>query len=47
MPALEGQARSESIVLRKGVDFMRQGLEERRRLIKEVEEMGGEVPEHL
>lgn len=47
VPGLEGQARSESIVLKKSVDFMRQSVEERRSLVKAIEERGGVVPEGL
>ncbi|KAI9793994.1 MAG: hypothetical protein M1816_006619 [Peltula sp. TS41687] len=47
VPGLEGQARSESIVLKKSVDFMRQSVEERRALVKEIEQRGGVVPEAL
>lgn len=47
VPGLEGQARSESVVLKKSVDFMRQSLEERKRLVKEIEELGGSVPDAL
>ena len=47
VPGLEGQARSESIVLKKSVDFMRQSVEERRWLVKEIEKRGGVVPEGL
>ena len=47
VPGLEGQARSESIVLKKSVDFIRQSVEDRKTLVKEIEERGGVVPERL
>ncbi|KAI9820098.1 MAG: hypothetical protein M1832_003805 [Thelocarpon impressellum] len=47
VPGLEGQGRSESVVLKKSVDFMRKSAEERRRLIREVERRGGHVPDEL
>ncbi|EWC43644.1 hypothetical protein DRE_01531 [Drechslerella stenobrocha 248] len=47
VPGIEGQGRSESIVLRKTVDHMRKVLEDRRRLIQQVQELGGEVPQEL
>ncbi|KAH8813308.1 hypothetical protein F5884DRAFT_788129 [Xylogone sp. PMI_703] len=47
VPGLEGQGRSESIVLKKTVDFMRLQLEERRRLVERVEQLGGTVEEGL
>ncbi|EPS42554.1 hypothetical protein H072_3483 [Dactylellina haptotyla CBS 200.50] len=47
VPGIEGQGRSESVVLRKTVDYMRQVVEERRNLIAQVQELGGEVPQDL
>ncbi|KAI9806501.1 MAG: hypothetical protein M1833_003688 [Piccolia ochrophora] len=47
VPGLEGQGRSESVVLKKSVDFMRKSAEDRRRLIREIEGRGGSVPEEL
>ncbi|RFU34814.1 hypothetical protein B7463_g1560, partial [Scytalidium lignicola] len=47
VPGLEGQGRSESVVLKKTVDFMRVQLEERRRLVERVEQMGGSVEEGM
>ncbi|KAF3921586.1 hypothetical protein AA313_de0205293 [Arthrobotrys entomopaga] len=47
VPGIEGQGRSESIVLRKTVDYMRQVIEDRRNLIAQVQELGGEVPQEL
>jgi len=43
VPGLEGQGRSECIVLRKTVEFMRMKLQERRELIAEIESRGGRV----
>lgn len=47
MPGLEGQGRSESIVLKKTVDFMRLQIEERKRLIERVEQLGGTVEDGM
>ncbi|KAK6522796.1 hypothetical protein TWF281_002230 [Arthrobotrys megalospora] len=47
VPGIEGQGRSESIVLRKTVDYMRKAIEDRRNLIAQVQELGGEVPQDL
>lgn len=47
VPGLEGQGRSESIVLQKTVEFAHQNLDERRRLIAEIEEKGGRVDDSL
>jgi hypothetical protein len=44
---LEGQGRSESIVLKKTVDYMRAQMEERRRLVERIESMGGQVEDGL
>ncbi|PWY90058.1 Maf-domain-containing protein [Aspergillus heteromorphus CBS 117.55] len=41
VPGLEGQGRSESIVLRKTVDFIQLQLQERQELIAEIERRGG------
>ena len=43
VPGLEGQGRSESIVLNKTVAYMRQQLEERAQLVAQIERMGGKV----
>ncbi|RDW73042.1 hypothetical protein BP5796_03431 [Coleophoma crateriformis] len=45
VPGLEGQGRSESVVLKKTVEFMREQLAERRRLVGRVEALGGQVAE--
>jgi heteromeric Ino2p/Ino4p transcription factor len=47
VPGLEGQGRSESVVLRKSVDFMRVKLQERRDLITEIETQGGRIDESM
>ncbi|KAL3481991.1 Maf-like protein-domain-containing protein [Aspergillus californicus] len=41
VPGLEGQGRSESIVLKKTVDFMHLQIQERNELIAEIERRGG------
>jgi heteromeric Ino2p/Ino4p transcription factor len=43
VPGLEGQGRSESVVLKKTVDFLRSQLDERRELVAEIERVGGHV----
>ena len=43
VPGLEGQGRSESIVLKKTVDYMHLKLRERQELIAEIENRGGHV----
>ncbi len=47
MPGLEGQGRSEGIVLKKTVAYMREQLVERRELIRRIEENGGQVGDGL
>ena len=47
VPGLEGQGRSESVVLRKSVDFMRMKLQERRDLVAEIETQGGRIDENM
>lgn len=47
MPGLEGQGRSEGLVLKKTVDFMREKIEERRIIVADIEAKGGEVDEEL
>lgn len=47
VPGLEGQGRSESIVLNKTVDFMRAQMREREELIAEIERNGGRVGEEF
>ncbi|KAH8699037.1 hypothetical protein BGW36DRAFT_396643 [Talaromyces proteolyticus] len=45
VPGLEGQGRSESVVLKKTVDFLRLKLQERQELLAEIERLGGHVDE--
>ncbi|KAH7391246.1 hypothetical protein BKA64DRAFT_746816 [Cadophora sp. MPI-SDFR-AT-0126] len=47
VPGLEGQGRSESVVLKKTVDYMRAQLAERKRLVQRVEGLGGHVEESM
>ena len=47
VPGLEGQGRSESVVLKRTVDFMREKVEERRELVRLVEAEGGRVDEDM
>ncbi|KAI9752237.1 MAG: hypothetical protein M4579_005713 [Chaenotheca gracillima] len=47
VPGIEGQARSESIVLQRSVEYMRNQVIERMRLVREIEKLGGVVPEGL
>ncbi|PHH91346.1 hypothetical protein CDD83_808 [Cordyceps sp. RAO-2017] len=47
VPGLEGQGRSEGLVLKRTVEFMRQQLEERRAMIERIENAGGHVDEEL
>lgn len=47
VPGLEGQGRSESVVLKKTVDFLHLKLQERRDLIAEIERIGGQVDDSL
>ena len=45
VPGLEGQGRSEGLVLQRTVEFMKKAIEERKRLIREIESRGGTVDE--
>ncbi|KAK0656064.1 helix-loop-helix DNA-binding domain-containing protein [Cercophora newfieldiana] len=45
VPGLENQGRSEGLVLVKTVEFIREQVEERKRLVKELEERGVKVPD--
>ncbi|CCU80012.1 helix-loop-helix DNA-binding domain protein [Blumeria hordei DH14] len=47
VPGLEGQGRSESVVLKKTVDYIRSQLAERKCLVKRIEELGGHAEEEL
>ncbi|KAM0238094.1 hypothetical protein ACHAPO_003972 [Fusarium lateritium] len=45
VPGLEGQGRSEGLVLKRTVDYMHDQIAERQRLIARVEAAGGQVDE--
>lgn len=47
MPGLEGQGRSEGVVLKQTVEFMQAKLRERAELVAEIERRGGSVDEGL
>jgi len=47
VPGLEGQGRSESVVLKKTVDYMREQTQERKNLVAKIERLGGHVEEGL
>ncbi|MCJ1257119.1 hypothetical protein MMC24_004944 [Lignoscripta atroalba] len=47
VPGLEGQGRSEGLVLGKCVEYAKEQMEERKTLIKEVEARGGVVDNGL
>lgn len=47
VPGLEGQGRSEPVVLKKTLDFIETILEERQQLVEEIERRGGQVEEPL
>lgn len=47
MPGLEGQGRSEGLVLKRTVEYMRDKIEERREMVDRIEQAGGEVDEKL
>lgn len=47
VPGLEGQGRSEGVVLQRTAEFLHEQLSENQRLADELEMRGGEVPEHL
>lgn len=47
VPGLEGQGRSEGLVLKRTVEYMRQQLDEREKMITEVEKKGGHVDPKL
>lgn len=47
VPGLEGQGRSEGLVLKKTVDYMREQLAERQELIDQVEAAGGTVDDNI
>ncbi|KAK5992644.1 hypothetical protein PT974_06059 [Cladobotryum mycophilum] len=43
VPGLEGQGRSEGLVLKRTVEFMREQLKERQALVERIEQAGGDV----
>ncbi|KAJ4237033.1 Transcription factor [Fusarium solani] len=45
VPGLEGQGRSEGLVLKRTVDYMREQLSERQTIIDRIEQAGGDVDE--
>ncbi|EFW98810.1 helix-loop-helix DNA-binding domain containing protein [Grosmannia clavigera kw1407] len=47
VPGLQGQGRSEGLVLKRTVDFIRANLDERQKLIRQVEAKGGKVEDYL
>jgi len=47
VPGLEGQGRSEGLVLKRTVEFLREKIEERRTMVERIEQAGGEVDEKL
>ncbi|KAH7368548.1 hypothetical protein B0T11DRAFT_326714 [Plectosphaerella cucumerina] len=47
VPGLEGQGRSEGLVLQRTVKYMREQLEERRAIVERVEAAGGTVDEEM
>ncbi|OAA32455.1 Helix-loop-helix DNA-binding protein [Moelleriella libera RCEF 2490] len=47
VPGLEGQGRSEGLVLKRTVEYMRQQIQERQTLVDRVEQSGGHVDDDL
>ncbi|EON98330.1 putative helix-loop-helix dna-binding domain-containing protein [Phaeoacremonium minimum UCRPA7] len=47
VPGLEGQGRSEGIVLKRTVEFMHEQIEERRKIVQKIEQNGGQVDEAM
>ncbi|KAI5467454.1 helix-loop-helix DNA-binding domain-containing protein [Mariannaea sp. PMI_226] len=47
VPGLEGQGRSEGLVLKRTVDYMREKLVERQAIIDRIEKAGGDVDDKL
>lgn len=47
VPGLEGQGRSEGHVLNVSVQFILEQIQERRRLVEQIEARGGVVPDEL
>ena len=44
---MEGQGRSEGIVLKRTVEFMHEQIEERRQIVQKIEQNGGQVDDAL
>lgn len=47
VPGLEGLGRSEGLVLKRTVEYMREQIEERRSMVERIEKAGGEVDEKM
>ena len=47
VPGLEGQGRSEGLVLKRTVEYMREQLVERQAMIDKVEQAGGSVDDKV
>jgi heteromeric Ino2p/Ino4p transcription factor len=47
VPGLEGQGRSEGLVLRRTVEHIQGALAERQRLVEEIKARGGRLPEGI
>ncbi|KAI9883415.1 MAG: hypothetical protein M1823_004811 [Watsoniomyces obsoletus] len=47
VPGIQGQGRSEGLVLKKTLETMHEAMGERKKLIAEIEGLGGQVPEDL
>lgn len=47
VPGLEGQGRSEGLVLQRTVRYMREQLEERKAMIEKIEAEGGQVDDEV
>lgn len=47
VPGIEGQGRSEGVVLQKTAEYLHVQLEENQRLVEELERRGGDVPDNL
>lgn len=47
VPGLEGQGRSEGLVLKRTVEYMRQQISERQEMIQRIEQSGGAVDHEL
>ncbi len=47
VPGLEGQGRSEGLVLKRTVEYMREQISERQEMIQRIEQSGGDVDHEL